>query len=70
MGSVFDAFPVFATFDAKVDIIDVDADNDAPVLSTATDSFSTPRAATATDDFSTPRAYDDISVEESSYEHN
>ena len=76
VGSVFDAFPVFATFDAKVDIIDVDADDDAPVLSAATDDFSTPRSATATDDSSTPRASpvhvatndedadDDVSVEE------
>ena len=76
VGSVFDAFPVFATFDAKVDIIDVNADDDAPVLSAATDDFSTPRSATATDDSSTPRASpvhvatndedadDDVSVEE------
>ena len=76
VGSDFETFPVFATSDAKVDIIDVDADDDAPVLSAATDDFSTPRSATATDDSSTPRASpvhvatndedadDDVSVEE------
>ena len=56
VGSVFDAFPVFATFDAKVNIIDVDVDDDAPVLSTTTDTFSTPRAATTTDTSATQRA--------------
>jgi hypothetical protein len=81
VGSVFETFPVFATSDAKVDIIDVDADDDAPVLSTATDNCSSPRAATATNSFATPRAApvhaatnneeadDDVSVKEPSYKH-
>jgi hypothetical protein len=82
VGSVFDAFPVLATFDAKVNIIDVDVDDDAPVLSTTTDTFSTPRAATTTDTSATQRAApvhvatnnkeeadDDVSVEEPSYDH-
>jgi hypothetical protein len=74
--SVLAAFPVFATFDAKVDVIDLSTDDDdnAPVLSTtaATDSFSTPQAVAPVKNASTKSKNDeddDVSVEEPSHEH-
>ena len=69
VGSVFETFPVFATSDAKVDIIDVDADDDAPVLSTATDNCSSPRAAPVHAATNNEEADDDVSVKEPSYKH-
>ena len=63
--SVLEAFPVFSTYDARVDVIDLDADDDAP-----THNFSTPLAVPVNVSMNNEEADDDdVSVEEPSYEH-
>ena len=65
VASMLDAFPVFSTFDACVDIIDVDADDDGPRPSTAPGNFCTPSTARVLNDVTNNRdAVDDFSVED------